>query len=229
MTKVTHSHEKFYGRRKGQKLSQRKLRLLDEVLPRVQITLGDETFDPTTLFENPPKEIWLEVGFGKGEHLAARAAANPDVGFIGCEPFLNGIAGLVTKIHEQNLKNVRIFPDDARLVLDKLPNDSLSRFFLIHPDPWPKARHANRRFLSQVNLDRIARVLKKGGEFFVSTDHSVYKTWVMLQMQNRQDFRWTAEKAAHWQTPPKDWPGTRYEAKAQAEDIDCAYFSFIRV
>lgn len=232
MTKEIHPQEKFYGRRKGQKLSARKLRLLDEVLPKVSISpdaLTKGAFNPFKLFDFTPKEIWLEIGFGKGEHLAEQAKKNPDVGFIGCEPFINGVAGLVTKIHEEGLRNVRIFPDDARPVMDALPSSSIARAFLLHPDPWPKTRHARRRFVSPENLDRLARLLKPGAEFRIGTDHPVYKTWTMIRMQNRPDFNWIAKRASDWRTQPEDWPDTRYQAKAHAIDVKCAYFTFLRV
>lgn len=231
MTRENHSQEKFYGRRKGKKLSARKLRLLDEVFPTVSISpeaLEIGTFDPTKLFDFTTKEIWLEIGFGKGEHLAEQAAQNPAIGFIGCEPFLNGVAGLVTKIHEQGLNNVRIFADDARLLMDALPDRSIARAFLLHPDPWPKARHARRRFVSPENLDRLARILKKGAELRIGTDHPVYKTWTMIQIQRRDDFTWTAKRASDWRTQPEDWADTRYQAKAAAKDVKCAYFTFLR-
>lgn len=231
MTGGRKSTEKFYGRRKGQTLSARKKRLLKDILPGFEIRLEDRPpglLDPKTFFDFTPKEVWFEIGFGKGEHLAWQAERNPGIGFIGCEPFINGVAGLVTKIHEEGLKNIRIFPDDARLLMDRLRAGSLNRVFLLHPDPWPKARHAKRRFVSQGNLDRLARLMAPGAEFRVSTDHSAYKAWTLIQMQNRADFTWAAEGADDWRTPPKDWPGTRYQAKALKEDIRCAYFRFLR-
>ncbi|MEE8294323.1 MAG: tRNA (guanosine(46)-N7)-methyltransferase TrmB [Sphingomonadales bacterium] len=232
MTRDNHPTEKFYGRRMGQTLSARKRRLLEEVLPKVSIAPDDfskKPLDPLNLFDFPPKETWLEIGFGKGEHLAAQARANPDVGFIGCEPFINGVAGLVTKIYEEGLKNIRILADDARPLIDALPDKSIARVFLLHPDPWPKTRHARRRFVSPPNLDRLARIMKKGAELRIGTDHPVYKTWTMRQMQNRPDFNWTARRASDWQTQPEDWPDTRYQAKAHASEVKCAYFTFLRV
>lgn len=232
MTRENYPAEKFYGRRMGQTLSARKLGLLDEVLPKVSISpdsLSKGPFNPTKLFDFTPKEIWLEIGFGKGEHLAEQAIANPDIGVIGCEPFMNGVAGLVTKIHEQGLKNIRIFADDARPLMDALPDKSIARVFLLHPDPWPKTRHARRRFVAPENLDRLARIMKKGAELRIGTDHPIYKTWTMIQMQNRTDFYWIAQRASDWQTQPEDWPDTRYQAKAHAVDVKCAYFTFLRV
>ena len=223
--------ERFYGRRKGHKLSPRKERLLADVLPKVAVSLegaAPATLDPAKLFEKPVSGVWLEVGFGKGEHLALQAAANPGVGFIGCEPYVNGVAGLVTKIHEQKLANIRIYPDDARALLAALKDRSLDRVFLLHPDPWPKKRHAKRRFVSPANLDALARVMKPGAELRIGTDHATYMAWTMIQMQKRRDFRWLAERAADWRTPPRDWPETRYAAKAKADKTPCAYFRFER-
>jgi len=223
--------EKYYGRRKGQKLSPRKERLLADVLPRVSFDVENTkpgSLDPGDLFDSKPRQVWLEIGFGKGEHLGMQAKANPGVGLIGCEPFLNGIAGLVTIIHEQNLSNVRIYPDDARHVLSALGDESIDRVFLLHPDPWPKTRHAKRRFVSGPNLDELARVMKKGAELRISTDHPTYMAWTMIQMHRREDFTWTAETAADWRNPPPDWYESRYAAKAKRAETGCAYLSFIR-
>jgi tRNA (guanine-N7-)-methyltransferase len=230
MTAKKHQ-EKFYGRRKGQKLSARKEQLLKEILPRVSISMENIEpggLDPRTLFDFTSTQVWLEIGFGKGEHLALQAKANPRVGFIGCEPFINGIAGLVTKIHEQGLHNVRIYPDDARHVLEALKHDSIDQVFLLHPDPWPKTRHAKRRFVSEANLNALARVMKKGAELRIGTDHPTYMAWTMVQMQHRADFKWTAERAADWHTPPADWYETRYAAKAKKSDARCVYLTFVR-
>lgn len=224
--------ERFYGRRKGQKLSPRQERLLDEILPDVSISIEDSkpgALDPAALFDFCPSGVWLEIGFGKGEHLAIQARTNPSIGFIGCEPFVNGVAGLVTQIHEDKITNIRIYPDDARPFLDALKTASVSRVFLLHPDPWPKARHAKRRFVSGPNLDRLARIMKPGAELRIGTDHPAYVAWTMIQMQSRDDFEWLAEDAADWRTPPADWPETRYQAKAAAEEIPCAYLRFERV
>ena len=231
MTQQQDYGERFYGRRKGQTLSPRQKHLLKNVLPTVSVAIDGIApghLDPRTLFDFPTKDIFLEIGFGKGEHLALQAAANPDIGFIGCEPFINGVAGLVTKIHEQGLKNIRIYPEDVRDILPLLQKASLGRVFLLHPDPWPKKRHAKRRFVNATNIDSLARAMKPGAELRIGTDHPTFMAWTMIGMQNRDDFDWTAMRATDWRTRPEDWPETRYAAKARAEAQTCAYFTFVR-
>ncbi|TNE67124.1 MAG: tRNA (guanosine(46)-N7)-methyltransferase TrmB [Alphaproteobacteria bacterium] len=225
----TDPSRRFFGRRKGKSLSGRKQGLMDDLLPRisVQIPDGDQMIDPASLFTSPKRALWLEIGFGKGEHLAWQAEAHPDVGLVGCEPYLNGVAGLLTHIEEREIDNIRIYGDDARHVLWKLPDASVERVFLLHPDPWPKARHARRRFVNPSNLDDIARVMVDGGEFRVGTDHPIYREWTALQMSARTDFEWLAEGPEDWLTRPDDWPETRYEAKAL--EGRATYFRFRRL
>ena len=220
--------QRFFGRRKGQALSQRKQGLIENLLPQVTIAPKEgEMIDLAQYFPEGVEQVWLEIGFGKGEHLAALAREYPQYGFIGCEPFINGVAGLLTKIEEEGLKNIRIYTDDARHILKALPKASLARVFLLHPDPWPKKRHAQRRFVGQDNLDIIARVLQKGGEFRVGTDHPLYREWTAVQMSARSDFLWQVNGYSDWMTRPADWPATRYEAKA-IEGYP-TYFRYARV
>lgn len=228
----TRPAEKFYGRRKGHSLSDRQSALMDDVLPRLCVKLEscqDHALDAAALFEHAPKEIWLEIGFGKGEHMAWQAEQNPDVGFFGCEPYLNGVVGLLARIEENNTHNIRIYDDDARHLLEKLPDASVSKLFLLHPDPWPKRRHAKRRFINNGNLDEIARVLKPGGEFRVGTDDPTYREWTAIIMSERADFEWLAEKSEDWNQRPADWPETRYNAKANRQGRPAVYFRFQRV
>lgn len=212
--------QRFFGRRKGPSLSDRKQGLLDELLPRISVPVDLETkakpgaIQPRNLFTPKPLACWLEIGFGKGEHLAWQAGHHPDVGLIGCEPYLNGVAGLLSHIEDEGIDNIRVYGDDARHVLRRLPDASIERVFLLHPDPWPKRRHARRRFVNAPNLDQISRVLADGGEFRVGTDHPVYREWTALQMSLRPDFNWLAHEPADWLVRPDDWPETRYEAKA---------------
>lgn len=211
---------RFFGRRKGPSLSGRKQSLIDDLLPTISVPVdGDQDYTNTpldlhALFKGKAQKYWLEIGFGKGEHLAWQAQQNPEVGLIGCEPYLNGVAGLLSYIDDEAIENIRIYGDDARHVLKALPDASLERVFLIHPDPWPKRRHARRRFMNPPNLDQISRVLVDDGEFRVGTDHPIYREWTALQMSLRDDFTWLAETPTEWQIRPDDWPETRYEAKA---------------
>lgn len=219
---------RFFGRRKGPALSDRKQELMDDLLPRLSINIEEgTTLNPADLSEEGKKQVWLEVGFGKGEHLAWQARANPDTLMIGCEPYLNGVAGLLTSIEEEALGNIRIYGDDARHVIWALPDASVDRIFLIHPDPWPKRRHARRRFIGPSNLDDLARILKPGGEFRVGTDHPIYREWTALQMAQRDDFVWLASGPEDWKQRPDDWPETRYETKAL--EGKATYFCFRRV
>lgn len=229
-TEFTIPERRFFGRRKGASFSQRQQGLLDTVLPRLSVPIPDgkeAMIDLDDLFGSKPKQVWLEIGFGKGEHLAWQAQANPDVGLIGCEPYLNGVVGLLSHIEENGLENIRIYSDDARHVMWALPEASVDRIFLIHPDPWPKKRHARRRFVNPENLNDMARILKDGGEFRVGTDHPMYREWTAIQMAERSDFEWLAEGPADWLTRPEDWPETRYEVKAL--EGRATYFRFRRV
>ncbi|WCL54239.1 tRNA (guanine(46)-N(7))-methyltransferase TrmB [Gimibacter soli] len=222
--------QRYFGRRKGKPLTARKINLMETLLPEIGVPLpagDDKKLDPFTLFGPEVTDIWFEVGFGKGEHLHWQAANHPHVGIIGCEPYLNGVAGLLAQIEDEKLANIRIYGDDARHVIWKLPDASVSRFFLLHPDPWPKTRHARRRFVNQMNLDDIARILKDGAEFRIGTDHPIYREWVNLQMSQRSDFEWLAEGPEDWLNRPDDWPETRYEAKAL--EGRATYFRFRRL
>ncbi len=216
---------RLYGRRQGHKLRQGQAALVEEVLP--QICVPEGPLSSLVLFGDD-RPLELEIGFGSGEHLAAQAALCPGHGFIGCEPFLNGVVGALGHIAAERLENVRLHMGDALDVLGRLPDASLSRVYLLHPDPWPKARHAKRRFMNPGPLDRIAAKLKPGGEFRFGTDHPVYVRWALMQMNRRNDFEWTAQSAADFLRRPDDWPETRYERKARRLGHEVWYFRFIR-
>ena len=159
----------------------------------------------------------------------AQAQAHPEVGFIGCEPFVNGVASLLSKIDEVGLGNtVRIRDDDARPLLDALPDASVGRAFILFPDPWPKARHHQRRFVQPSNLDRFARILKDGAELRFASDHAGYVRWALFHLSRHPDFEWTANSAADWRVRPADGVPTRYETKALAKGIACTYLTFRR-
>lgn len=204
----------------------RKAQLMEELLPRLQIILPEKDFiDPFSLFAQKPSGLWLEVGFGSGEHLAAQAMAHPNLGFIGCEPFVNGIAGLLDHLDRENLKNIRIYPDDARHLIDALPDASLERCFVLFSDPWPKARHAERRFIGPLTIPRLARVLKQGAELRLATDHPSLADH-MREHLNKSDFFTCLQDAAQ---PPADWVRTRYEEKGLKAGRLPVYLSYRRL
>jgi tRNA (guanine-N7-)-methyltransferase len=219
----------IYGRRKGHRLRPGRQRLLDELLPKLQVQLtGGGTLDPASLFAPPPHRIWLEIGFGGGEHLAAQAAAHPEVGLIGCEPFIGGVARLLSLIAAQGLANVRLFTDDARLLLQALPDACLERIFVLFPDPWPKTRHHKRRIVNAATAAEFVRLLRPGGEVRLATDDMGYARAMLLALRARPELQWQARRAVDWRERPADWPGTRYESKALAAGRACVYLRFVR-
>lgn len=220
---------RFFGRRKGKKLRVTGQTLVDELLPKLAIPLpaeGSGGLDPASLFPEPKKDYWLEVGFGGGEHAAWQAEHNPDVGLIGAEVFLNGIASLLGHIGRSSLTNIRIYPEDVRPFLMSLADACLSRVFVLFPDPWPKARHADRRFINNSNLDLLVRLMKPGAILRVASDDEIYKAHVRDVMAGRQDFEEvTGADPTH---RPEDWPETRYNAKALREGRTPIFLSFRR-
>jgi len=219
----------LYGRRKGKKLSPRRTGLLDSLYPALAVDLtGAAPADLRDLFPVPVRDVRLEIGFGGGEHLLANAAALPDIGFIGVEPFVNGMAKALAAIDETGARNIRLHDGDAARLLDWLPPSSLTAIDLLYPDPWPKKRHFKRRFVSDENLDRIARALVPGGMFRVASDIESYVDWTLLHVTKRKDLVWTARRADDWRLPFPRWPGTRYEQKAIAAGRTPAYLAFKR-
>lgn len=223
-------HPHFYGRRQGHKLRPGRRRLIDEVLPTLQLSL--ETIGPALregrLFKNPVEDIWFEVGFGAGEHLAGQAQAYPHVGFIGCEPFINGVASLVQTIDQTKINNIKIFNDDARLLLPAFPANSLGRVFVLFSDPWPKTKHHRRRFLNQQTLDQLAALMKDNAELRFASDHPGYIRWTLEHIDRHPNFIWPVKRCQDWQLPPNDWVPTRYEAKARRQGISCTYLRIRR-
>ncbi len=219
---------RLYGRGKGHKLRPGQQQMVDERLP--QFLVPDEgPLDAARLFGDD-RPLEFEIGFGGGEHLAAQAAMRPHHGLIGCEPFLNGMVSAMQHIEEQALQNVRLFRGDALSVLARLPDATLDRLYLLHPDPWPKARHAKRRMMNPGPLDLIAAKLKPGGEFRFGTDHPIYIRWAMMQMNKRRDFDWQISTAKDFQVRPADWPETRYERKARnVYGHEVWYFCYLRI
>lgn len=218
---------RLYGRRQGHKLRAGQSALVEELLPELSVP-EDGPLDARTLFGDD-RPLQVEIGFGAGEHLAGQATAHPDRGFIGCEPFLNGVVGALGHIRERGLTNVRLHMGDALNVLERLPDASLERVYLLHPDPWPKARHAKRRMVNPGPLDVIAAKLKPGAEFRLGTDDPTYCRWSMMVMNGRRDFEWQARTPADFLTRPADWPETRYERKARRQGHEVWYFRYLRM
>lgn len=245
---------RLYGRRVGRTMKPTRRALIDRLLPNYLIPTsrpepgpdsasvpGQRAFiaaidDPRSLFPAPVRRVWLEIGFGGGEHLAAQAEANPDTGIIGCEFFMDGVASLLSALDESRgaktdagaIANVRIHTDDAREVTDALPEGSLDRVFVLFPDPWPKKRHWRRRLVSTPFLDRLAYLLADGGELRMASDDRSYIRWMLSHATTHPAFDWTARRAADWRSRPDDWPPTRYEAKAIAQGRAPAFLRFVR-
>lgn len=224
------STEAFFGRRRGKTIRTPQAEALESRLPAYLIDLGKAPpAPPTALFAAPVKQVCLEIGFGGGEHLIHEVTRQPDIGFIGVEPFVNGMAKLLLATGDTHLPNLRVYNDDATRLLDWLPEGSLSGIDLLYPDPWPKKRHWKRRFVSKVNLDRFARVLEKGGRFRFASDIDTYVNWTLRHCREHPAFEWQARSADDWRKPYEGWPGTRYEAKALREGRTPAYLTFKRI
>jgi len=220
----------LFGRRKGHPLSSRRQRLVDTLLPRLRLDLSAPPPQGLSkLFSETTNEVWLEIGFGGGEHLAWQADQNPHVGLIGVEPFLNGLANLLARIEEAELNNVRLHDGDAQAVLRWLPPQSLERAFVLFPDPWPKKRHQKRRLLSPETLETLADALKPGAELRIATDWGHYASAILVAAAKVSRLQWQATSAASWRIRPEDWPPTRYEEKAKKAERRCYYLSFLRV
>lgn len=221
--------ERLYGRRKGRPLRKRRTSLLDTGLPAVAVPLpASGSLDPAALFGRPVEDVWLEVGFGGGHHLAWQAGQHPAVGLIGCEPFVNGVASLLGLLEDSGLDSVRVHADDARPLLDVLPDASIGRAFVLFADPWPKRRHWERRFIGPANLDRLARVLKDGAQLRLASDDMGLVRWMLAHTLEHPAFVWTARRPGDWRTRPADWPPTRYEEKALAAGRTPVFLTFVR-
>jgi tRNA (guanine-N7-)-methyltransferase len=225
----SHRHGAFFGRRKGHPLRSRQAELFEMLLPRLALDVSKPAQNAAALFPGAVDDVQLEIGFGGAEHLIARATANPRIGFIGAEPFVNGVAKALAAIDDGKLANIRLHHADAVDLLDWLPAGSLGRVDLLYPDPWPKRRHWKRRFVNEENIARLARVLKGGGEFRFATDWANYAEWTLARMMRARDFVWTAERADDWRKPWPDFTQTRYEAKAVREGRVPCYLGFRRV
>jgi tRNA (guanine-N7-)-methyltransferase len=219
---------RLYGRASGHKLRPGQQDLVDNLLQRIAVPAEGEISSRRLFGDDRP--LHLEIGFGSGEHLASRADMLPDHGFIGAEPFLNGVAAALAHVRDQHLANVRLWRGDALDVLNRLPDASLSFLYLLHPDPWPKARHAKRRMVNDGPLDIFAAKLKSGAEFRLATDDPTYLTWALMVMQRHaHQFEWLAENPADFLAPPGGWIETRYGAKSRREGRRRYYLRYRRV
>lgn len=226
----TDHRRRLYGRRLGRPLKPGRETALANWLPRLSVTVPDGgRLDPAELFGAAVDDIWLEVGFGSGEHLLAQIRANPRVGMIGCEPFINGMAALLAEIVREPARanQIRLLMDDALPLINALPDGSLGRVFVLFPDPWPKARHHKRRFIAPATLDLLARVMRPGAELRVASDDEGYIAWTLEHAPGHPAFE-PLRTASQWRQRPADWPPTRYEAKARAQGREPAFLAFRR-
>ena len=226
-------HRNFYGRRKGKHFKASQERYVEEDLAALspgavswEENPARDDLDLEALF--PGKSVWLEVGFGGGEHLVHQCEQNPGVGIIGCEPYINGVGMLLGKIRHAGVENISVHPGDARDLFDVLPAQSISKAFLLYPDPWPKARHHRRRFVTPEHLEPLARVLKPGAEFRVATDIPDYVRQTLEEVP-KAGFEWQAQSPQDWRQPWEDWISTRYEQKAFREGRVAHYLTFRRL
>ena len=224
-----HGQGSFFGRRKGHKLRASQADLIETLLPRLALEISAAApAELADVFDRPLDAIRLEIGFGGGEHLAAEALAFPDTGFIGCEPYVNGMAKILAQIEAHNIANIRLFAGDAAELLAWAPPRSLARIDLIHPDPWPKRKHWKRRFVQDATVTAMARVIEPGGEFRFVCDIDDYCGWTLSHLLRAPDFVWLAERAADWQQPWAGYTMTRYGRKAAREGRRAAYLRFRR-
>jgi tRNA (guanine-N7-)-methyltransferase len=225
----TEAPRAFFGRRKGHRLRAHQADLIDHLLPHLALDIQPPApADLSGLFDPSAAELRLEIGFGGGEHLVAEARAHPGTGFIGCEPYVNGMAKILAQIEAHNIRNIRLLAGDATALLAWLPPRALARIDLIHPDPWPKRRHWKRRFVQDTTIAAMARVLRPGGEFRFVSDIDDYCAWTLAHFSRSHDFLWTAERADDWRLPWDGYTMTRYGQKATREGRVAAYLRFRR-
>jgi tRNA (guanine-N7-)-methyltransferase len=227
---VAHPHGSFFGRRKGHKLRLHQADLIEHLLPRLSLDIGSPgPPDLAELFDPPVDGVRLEIGFGGGEHLIAEAQAFPRLGFIGCEPYVNGMAKILAQIEAHNIGNIRLFAGDAAELLAWAPAHSLARIDLIHPDPWPKRRHWKRRFVQDATIAAMTHALKPHGEFRFVSDIDDYCAWTLAHLARSPDLAWTAEQASDWSLPWAGYTMTRYGRKAEREGRRAAYLRFQKI
>ena len=243
-----------FGRNRGRALRPYQQWLVDDLLPTLTVTLHSPLEGESNRFSDSvggkvskksphqiaKEAIWLplkggaeklalEIGFGGGEHLLAQATHNPDTLFIGCEPYINGVAKCLAGIDEQKISNIRLFTRDARELIEALPDACLDSVFILFPDPWPKLRHNKRRLVNTETLSMLARIHKKGGRLLIATDHVDYSVWILEVLLNHSDYKWTAKEQADWKTPPADWTTTKYQRKTTEQGREPVFMECVRV
>jgi tRNA (guanine-N7-)-methyltransferase len=233
MLKKTLEDLHFYGRRRSRRMHNHRQTQFDAVAERFFIpapTENDTSIDPRSFFTTEQKldDVWLEIGFGHGEHIINQAQLNPQIGLVGIEPFINGIASAAIAIQEKSIENIRIYPDDAMQMINRFPAASFSRIFLFFPDPWPKVRHHKRRFIQTETVAMLARLLPEGGTLHLATDIPDLADWMIMHVLENPQFTWTAERQSDWTTPPQNWVTTKYQHKAIREGRSSVYLDFVK-
>jgi tRNA (guanine-N7-)-methyltransferase len=219
----------IWGRRQSRPLKETQRKAFERLWPELVLEIEDVMVNPVELFTPPLEDLWLEIGFGGGEHLAAQAALHSGVGFVGCEPFVNGVASLVMHIQEQSLKNIRVMKDDARLLLARLPEQSVGRIYVLFPDPWPKTRHHKRRMIQNETVTAFAKLLRPGGLLIMATDVAEYGQWMLDVMKDHPAFEANLDGRSSIYERPQDWSITRYEKKGIAAGRAPVYLVYQRV
>lgn len=224
------SELRSFGRTRMRSLTARQQDIIERVTPDVSINLDNHhAIDPTAMFDQECADVWLEIGFGGGEHLLWQARHNAKIGLIGCEPFRDGVVRVLSAIDDEGLGNIRLHADDARPLLRCIEPGSVARVFILFPDPWPKKRHNKRRLINPDLANLLAGVMKTGAELRIATDIDDYLRSILLTFYSHPEFLWLAERPIDWRQRPSDWPATRYEAKAIREGRSCAYLRFRRI
>ena len=227
---MSEQERKFYGRRQSRPLNQSRKEALETLLPLLQLD-ATRAVSPEQLFP-AAKERWLEIGFGSGEHVSGLMRQHPDHAYIGCEPFINGMAAFLKDIHENPPENgyghIRVFMDDAMMIVRQIDDASLDGMFVLNPDPWHKKRHHKRRIVNAENLDEFARILKPGGKLVMSTDVPYLAEWMLTHAFNHPAFAWTATCAGDWRNAPEGWVHTKYETKGAKGAQKMVYLDFTR-
>jgi len=229
---ANHSKKRLYGRKQGRPLNIERQEAMETLFPKREIpediVTQNENIDPDSLFEFSPAQTWFEIGFGNGEHVKALMERHPDFGFLAAEPFINGMGAFMRSLADDDHKNVRVWMDDAIMVVKSLQTNSLDGIYVLNPDPWPKTRHHKRRIINPDNLNDFARVLKSGAPLIMATDVDDLAEWMATQAVNHPAFEWTAKTADDWRVMPQDWIRTRYEEKGEAAGRKQSYLLFRR-